>query len=180
MKKLFLICLIALTSINADKYLISEGKIGGYLGFFGRHMQIDGKTTSIPSGNWMLVVDDTYSIGFGSHLGDKEKKGAEHRFDYSALHLGWNYSMSSYYNPYILILLGAGSIDDKETKYIRDNTFDFKGLSLGVQIKITTWFRIAPFIGYTNIQFDKNSNYKDSDFGGLDYGVQFNFGTWRK
>ena len=58
--------------------------------------------------------------------------------------------------------------------------FSVVALNVGMQLKITKWFRLVPFIGYTNINFNNNNHYKNSDFGGLNYGLQFNFGIWKK
>lgn len=189
MKKILLICLMALTSISADEYLISAddmGKSGGYGGFSFQNMKINGKTTTLTGGRGTWVIGDKYHIGFGgysdaSNDNDNYNDNVYKRngFSYGFLSLGWSSGAPTIYNPYAFLSLGFGNMNDKLIRNTQ-SMFSAIGLSAGVQLKITKWFRLVPFIGYTYINFNNNNYYKNSDFGGLNYGLQFNFGSWRK
>ena len=181
MKKILLICLIALTSINAGEYLISKDGLnesGGYGGFAYQAMQVDGKTTVLAGGGGSWVINDQFHMGFSgySNASERIQKGKD-RFSYGTINLGWSSNMPTVYSPYVFLSLGSGNMSNKTQD--TEDQFSAIGLNAGVQLKVTQWFRIVPFVGYTIISFNNNDHYENSDFGGLNYGMQFNFGSWK-
>jgi hypothetical protein len=86
---------------------------------------------------------------------------------------------NSVFNPYTSLSIGSGAskkldyLNKKDFIKFERNYFDLIELNLGLQIKITKWFRLTPTIGYRYI------TYEDTPMGlknGIFYNVNFQFG----
>jgi len=174
-----------ITFVNANEYLFSGDNIksGGFGEFGIQDMKVRNKNTILNGVGGAWVINDNYFLGLSSYSNDYQENA---NFSYVGLYLGWMMPTSGFYSPIISTTIGYGntmnssSYSDNIISDEKLNIFKLFALNAGIQIKITKWFRLVPFAGWTVVEFSNNKKYKNSDFGGFNYGISFNFGKWKK
>jgi len=198
MKKYFILLLAIGSILLADDYILSgqNVKLGGFGGPRAKMMNIDGKSQFINGGGGSITFSDSFSLGVYGY-GDFENDYAPYvdniiymskytGYGYAGIYAGYSMQTDSVFQPTINIGVGYGATKNDAhagTRLLGSrlvDTFSLIEANIGVQIKILPWFRIYPYAGYTMTTLQDNSKYENEDFSGINYGIEFNFGKWRK
>ena len=182
MKKIFfMLSIVFSTYLSADSYILSDTKAsyGGYGGVNMHIMKTNKKDFSLVGGSGVFVFNKKYTLGgFGYSEFNKENY-----INYGGIRLGYIYTTSSIIDPFINLSFGFGNIskdiEDIKAKHNEKSKFSTIDIDVGIDFKMTKWFRISPYIGHTSTTFANNDLYLNDNYGGMTYGIYFNFGSWK-
>jgi len=143
---------------------------------------LEGSLSNAIGGGGGVLFDRFFIGGYG--MGNTQDSRYDLDEGVERLELGHGGLWMGYYTPsdkllhfYSSLRLGWGSIEQDEGGPIDDSVLVLTP-EVGLEVNITSWFRLAPTIGYRYVTgTESGAFYEGSDFSGVFVGTTLRFGA---
>lgn len=195
MKKFLLLTVLALAGLGASaqhQTLFNSARVVGAFGAPITEFGLNNNLSTSAGGGGALVINNFFIGGYG--LGSTDFRRLFNQGDVEVLNIGHGgFWLGGTYQPWRLLHLygsarigwGALNVD------VRDNSLDYEDLDkifvltpeVGLELNITSWFRLAGTVGYRWVQgANEDLGYTNDDFTGATAAITMRFGWfgWRR
>lgn len=184
MRRIIACCILCCAFYFADaqrnETLFNNARlVGAFGGPMLEFTQLDGEYTTFSGGGGGLVIGNFFVGGYGLGTTDYRRwiDGNDFRIDmgHGGFWLGYFAPKHKLIHPYGSLKIGWGATDIDDGGF--DEAIFVLTPELGIELNVTSWFRIAGTVNYRWVDgIDSSPSFDAGDFSAVGAGLTFRFG----